>query len=246
MIRIIQTEMKNLLLIATTLLGFVGSAFAQFPNTSVSSGRSGDAIVLSYKEMLGNGVPRQFNIPYKRDPSFDTLNVRLFTRQWTRLGGQNRSNHVHPGFDDPFYGENPELGSATAGLNQYFIDSNGATALPSSWNAHMVLFEWGPTLPAPNPADWIPMEDWDWACENNPTCYWGAATYDTNRSFRDTWREYDILESEPWYHPGLQEGNTIYYVPVGFWNGGEWDGSSHEWPIRIDWRQTTILWLTWQ
>jgi len=56
----------------------------------------------------------------------------------------------------PFYGENPELGSATAGLNQYFIDSNGQTALPFSWNAHIVLFEWGPTLPAPNPADWIP------------------------------------------------------------------------------------------
>ena len=233
--------MKNLLLALISLLGFVGPAFGQFTNTSVSNGVYRKPIVLTNRELIGNGIPRSFTIPEKTNPSQDTLRVRLFSRQWTRLGGQNRSGQVHPGFD-----YSPEA-HATAGLHQYFLDDNGGTALPYSWNAHIVLFEWGPTQPA-SPEEWISAEDWEWACENNPTCYWGAATYNASKDHRDEWREYTLSQTGPyahWYQAGKTPGATVHYVPVGFWEGGAWDGS-HAWPIYVKWEQTTLLWLTWE
>jgi hypothetical protein len=191
--------------------------------------------VLTFKEKLGSGVPRPVRIPAKIDPSHSTLHMALFTRQWSRVGGQNRSGQAHPGFS---FGDN-----AVAGLDMRFEGASGYAALPGSWNGHFVGQEWGPTLPA-GPGEWIDQGDWPVRCDEDPTCYWGAATYQGPRSYRDTVREYWIEEGGPYYTEGTTPGATVYFVASGWWDGNGWDGS-HAWPVRIDFTQTTILYLEW-
>ena len=192
--------------------------------------------ILTYKELLGHGAPREVRIPHKLDPSQDTLRMRLWTRQWSRLGGQNRSGQPHPGFSF--------MDNAIAGLDMRFEGASGYAALPGSWNGHFVGQEWGPTEPAAS-SEWIDAMDWRDECDDNPTCYWGAATYQGPRSYHDTVREYLVPEGTPYYTEGTTPGNTVYFVASGWWDGGEWDGS-HAWPVLIEFRQTTILWLDWQ
>jgi len=226
---------------ALALCALASPAFSQggvLPGSSLAAATPRPKpIVLTNREMIGAGIPRSFTIP-DQPSGTDTLRVQLFTRQWTRLGGQNRSGQVHPGFD-----YSPEA-AARAGLNQFFVDENGMAAFPSSWNAHIVLFEWGPTLPA-SPSEWIDPQDWPWACESNPTCYWGAATFNGDKDHRDQWREYTIQQGSPWYPAAQTPGAVVSYIPVLWWDGGEWDGS-HAWPVAIEWEQTTLLWLSWE
>jgi hypothetical protein len=192
--------------------------------------------VLSVKERLGDGTPVPVRIPDKLEPSQSTLHMVLWTRQWSRAGGQNRSGQPHPGFSF--------LNNAVAGLDMRFEGESGYAALPGGWNGHFVGQEWGPTLPA-GPGEWIDQSDWPVRCDEDPTCYWGAATYQGPRSFRDTVREYWIEEGGPHYTEGTTPGNTVYFTASGWWDGAGWDGS-HAWPVRIDFTQTTILYLEWQ
>lgn len=194
-------------------------------------------IVLSYKALLGEtDAPQAFEIPHKLDPSQDTLRMRLWTRQWSRLGGQNRSGEQHPGFSF--------MNNAVAGLQMYFRDAQGYAALPGSWNAHFVGHEWGPTESA-EPSEWIAPEHWRDECDDNPTCYWGAATYQGDRSYRDDTRDYWLHEDDPYYTTGKTPGATVYFSTDGWWDGNGWDGS-HAWPVLIEFRQTTVLWLSWE
>ena len=239
---------RMIALLIVALMGLQGAASANGSGNGVLAGGGLTSaaprptpIVLTNRELIGYGIPRTFNIP-DQPPATDTLRVQLFTRQWTRVGGQNRSGQVHPGFDYDL--ENPS--HARASLQQNFYDDDGHAGLPGSWNAHLVLWEWGPTLPA-SPEEFIDPEDWEWACENNPTCYWGAATYDGAKSHRDNWREYTIQQGSPWYPAAQVPGSTIHYVPTLEWLDyqGVWDGS-HAWPVAIRWEQTTLLWLSWE
>lgn len=193
-------------------------------------------IVLTYKELLGAGTPRPFQIPQKTHPAQDTLHMALWTRQWSRLGGQNRSGQPHPGFSF--------MNNAVAGLDMRFEGNDGSAALPGGWNAHFVGHEWGPTEPA-SPSEWIDPLDWRDECDTNPTCYWGAATYQGDRSYRDTLREYHLHQSDPYYTTGKTPGATVYFTASGWWDGNGWEGD-HAWPLLIEFRQTTVLWLNWQ
>ena len=192
--------------------------------------------ILSLKETLGNGAPVPVHIPHKTAPGQTTLKMRLWTRQWSRVGGQNRSGQPHPGFG--------YMDNAIAGLDMRFEGSSGYAALPGAWNGHFVGQEWGPTEPAA-PGQWIDQNDWPVRCDDDPTCYWGAATYQGPRSYRDTVRDYEIEEGGPYFTEGTTPGNTVYFTASGWWDGNGWDGS-HAWPVRIDFTQTTILYLSWQ
>lgn len=230
-------------LAACLLPSFASAQSSVLPGGSLASGNPRPKpIILTHRELIGNGVPRAFTIPEKSDPGQTTLQVRLWSRQWTKVGGQNRSGQVHPGFDYTF----PINSHATASLHQRFYDEGGGTALPYSWNAHIVLWEWGPTQPA-SPEEYIDPVDWPWACEGNDTCYWGAATYDGDKSYRDQERNYSITQGDPWYPAAQTPGATVYYIPTLDWHDsqGVWDGS-HAWPVAIRWEQTTLLWLWWE
>jgi hypothetical protein len=138
------------------------------------------------------------------------------------------------------------MSNAVAGLNMGFYGDDGMVAMPGSWNAHIVGWEWGPTEPA-EPSEFLDPSDWSWACDNNPTCYWGAATYNGDKDSRDTWREYYLSEDEPWYQTAKTPGANVHFVTEGFWHdhNGVWDGS-HAWPVYVEFEQTTLLYLNWQ
>lgn len=195
-------------------------------------------IILTHRELLGYGEVNSFEIPLKTDPSQDTLHMQLFTRQWTRVGGQNRSGESHPGFSF--------MNNAVAGLDMRFYGDDGSTALPGTWNAHIVGHEWGPTEPA-SASEFIDPMLWRIECNQDPTCYWGASTYLSGKAYRDDYREYFLEESEPYYQTGKTPGARVHFVSTGWWqdNQGVWDGS-HAWPIYVEFEQTTLLYLKWQ
>jgi hypothetical protein len=226
---------KSILAAIFSLLPIVSVQAQNLPMGQSSLAFSQRPQVLSFKEKLGSGVPVPVQIPYKTSPDQTQLHMRLWTRQWSRVGGQNRSGETHPGFG---YMNNP-----VAGLDMRFEGSDGYAALPGSWNGHFVGQEWGPTESA-SPGEWIDQSDWPVRCEEDPTCYWGAATYQGPRSYRDTMREYVIEEGGPYWTQGTIPGNIVYFTASGWWDGNGWDGS-HAWPVRIDFTQTTVLYLEW-
>lgn len=193
-------------------------------------------IVLTDREDIGFGIPRTFTIPEKTAPGQSVLRMRLVSRQWSKVGGQNRSGSAHQGFD--------WTSGARVAMYLNFMGDQGETALPWSWNAHFIADEWGPTSPA-SPAEYIDPADWPELCPTDPTCYWGSQRYLADDQPWTNVRDYALPEDEPWYSTGKTPGARVHFVPIGEWQVPGWDGS-HEWPYRIEFKQTTLLWLAWE
>jgi len=193
-------------------------------------------IVLTREEEIGYGFVTRFQIP-ERQPNQEILHFDLVHRWWPLIGGQNRSTEVHPGYG----------GSSgnSVGVQHIFAKDDGTPALPGLFAYCGVGQEWGPTIPATSPEQWVDPEDWPEVCPGNPTCYWGtsAGMYDPNQPYSDEWSHTLFPIGSMYWN--VDSGDWVNYLTEGYWNIPDWDGS-HNWPRKVSWKSTLIIWVYWE
>jgi len=188
-------------------------------------------IVLTSGQEVGYGATATFEIPARPE---GTSYLRMTARwSWFPLvGGQNRSGQAHPGYS---------TGSGEwVSMKHAFVTDEGDPGLPYMIAYRAIGQEWGPTQPA-SPGEWIDPEEWPERCASDPTCYWGPQEFNPNepQRFGATW----VIE--PGYYWDAEPGSQITYVTLGHWGVDSWPGT-HEWPRRVSWRSSALLWLSWE